>query len=284
MTAPGAPGSGNQPVVELRDVTLGFDDRRVISNVSLSLSSGEMVCITGASGSGKSVLLRTVIGFHHPSHGEVLIEGRDIESLSDSDLLALRGRSIGVVFQESSLFTGLSAYENAGYRLYERDWTEEEADPAISEVLTFVGLEGDADKLPEELSIGMRRRLEFARAVVGWPRIMLLDEPASGLDPINARNLLDLVIAARDLRGVSSLYVTKEAWEIRYLSHHRAVKNGGSATIVKTTEETAPPVKVLVLDEGRSAFFGTCDEFESSSLASVQVMRGSTTYLEARLG
>jgi ABC-type transporter Mla maintaining outer membrane lipid asymmetry ATPase subunit MlaF len=274
----------DSPVVELRDVTLSFDGRRVISNVSLTLVRGEMLCITGTSGSGKSVLLRTAIGFHHPSTGQVLIEGRDIGTLTESELLALRSSSIGVVFQEPSLFTGLSVYENAGYRLYERDWTEEEADPAISEVLAFVGLEGDVDKLPEELSIGMRRRLEFARGVIGWPRIMLLDEPASGLDPINARNLLDLVIAARDLRGVSSLYVTKEAWEIRYLSRHRAVQKGESVTIMKTTEETGAPVKVMVLDEGRAVFFGTCDEFESSSHPSVKVVRGATSYLEARFG
>lgn len=266
------------PVVEFRNVSLSFDDRPAISDVSLKLSRGGMVCVTGNSGSGKSVLLGLAVGFHHPSRGQVLVEGRDIGRLSERELLALRSRSMGVVFQESSLFTGLSVYENAAYRLYEEGRTEKEADPAISEVLTFVGLQEDADKLPEELSIGMRRRLEFARAVIGWPRIMLLDEPASGLDPINGRNLLDLVITARDLRGVSSLFVTKEAWEIRYLSHHRAVRAGESVTVVKATDQSLPPVKVLVLDEGRGVFFGTCDEFETSSLAAVQVMAGTTSF------
>jgi phospholipid/cholesterol/gamma-HCH transport system ATP-binding protein len=265
----------DSPAVEFRDVSLTFDGLPALSDVSLALNAGEMICVTGASGSGKSVLLRLAIGFHRPTKGQVLVKGSDIGDLIEADLLKLRSSSMGVVFQESSLFTGLSVYENAAYRLYELGYREEAAEQATIDVLRFVGLEEDADKLPEELSIGMRRRLEFARALVGWPRIMLFDEPASGLDPINARNILDLVIIARDLHGVSSLFVSKEAWEIRYLSRHRAVRQGDSATIVQAVDEDAPAVTVIVLDEGRTAFFGTCEEFELSDLAAVQVIVGT---------
>jgi ABC-type transporter Mla maintaining outer membrane lipid asymmetry ATPase subunit MlaF len=127
-------------------------------------------------------------------------------------------------------------------------------------------LEEEIDKLPEELSIGMGRRLEFARALVGWPEIMLFDEPTSGLDPINSRIMLDLVIRARDIHHISSLYVTKELHEIPYLAGHRAVKNETGEIDI---QEAAAGIRVMVLDEGRAVFFGAAAEFEASDLPAV---------------
>src|SRR5262249_2698749 len=178
--------------------------------------------ISGSSNSGKSVLLHLAIGLLRPDAGQILIEGRNIAKLSEAELLALRSSSMGIAFQQDTLFTGMSAFENAAYRLVERNWTEQQIEPAVQEVLRFVGLEKDADKLPEELSVGMRRRLEIARSLAGWPRIMLFDEPASGLDPINSRMVLDLVIRARDLQDISILHTTKEAHQIRYIATHYA--------------------------------------------------------------
>jgi ABC-type transporter Mla maintaining outer membrane lipid asymmetry ATPase subunit MlaF len=239
--------------------------------VSLTLRPGEMICITGAAGSGKSVLLQLAIGFQRPDWGKVLVQDRDITGMSETQLLKLRSNLMGVVFQESSLFTSLSVYENAAYRLYEQGLSEEAAERETNDVLRFVGLQDDADKLPEELSIGMRRRLEFARALVGWPPIMLFDEPASGLDPINARNILDLVINARDLHRVSSLFVTKEPWEIKYLSNHLSIRDGDAAAIVQA-HQAMPAVSVMVLDRGHVAFHGSYKDFESSDLPAVRLM------------
>src|SRR5882762_1876428 len=172
-----------------------------------------MIFLTGVSGSGKSVLLHLAIGLLKPDSGQIFVGGREIETLDESELVAIRGGLMGMVFQEDSLFSGLTVYENAAYRLEEHGWTEEEIEKAVGEVLQFVGLKGEEDKLPAELSGGMKRRLEIARALIGWPRIMLFDEPTTSLDPIAASKVLDLVIRARDIKKISSLYVTKKIYE-----------------------------------------------------------------------
>ena len=138
---------------------------------------------------------------------------------------------MGMVFQEDSLFTGLTVYENAAYRLEEHGWSEEEIEKAVGEVLQFVGLKGEEDKLPEELSGGMKRRLEIARAMIGWPQIMLYDEPTMSLDPIMAIQVLDLVIRARDINRVSSLYVTKKIYEIPHLANFYASEAAGGGEV-----------------------------------------------------
>ena len=169
--------SSEPAAIEFRHVSISFDDHRALDDISFRLERGRMICITGVSGSGMSVLLRLAAGLLRPDEGQIFIEGREIEVLDEQDLLALRSASMGIVFQESSLFTGMSVYDNAAYRLDEHGWPEADMDRAVREILSFVGLEEDIDKLPGELSIGMRRRLEFARALVGWPKIMLFAEP-----------------------------------------------------------------------------------------------------------
>lgn len=261
--------------VEFRNVSISFDDQRVLDDISFQLRQGQMICITGNSGSGKSVLLRLAAGLIAPDEGEVFVEGRAIGGLDEQELLALRSATMGVVFQEQSLFTGISVYDNTSYRLDEHEWPESDTERAVREILRFVGLEDEMDKLPEELSVGMGRRLEFARALVGWPRIMLFDEATSGLDPINARVMLDLVIRARDIHQISSLFVTKELHEIPYLANHTACQHkSGEITIEKVDggSEKTNQIKVLVLESGRTAFFGTPGEFESSALPAVTSM------------
>jgi len=134
------------------------------------------------------------------------------------------------------------------------------------EVLHFVGLDQDAQKLPAELSGGMRRRLEIARALIGWPSIMLFDEPASGLDPMTAIKVLDLIVRARDIYGISSLYVTKKLDEIPYLATHRAKPALTGVIIEEATKAMLPRTRVMVLDSGRIVFMGSVPEFENSSL------------------
>src|SRR5713101_2637070 len=161
--------SSAQLAIEFRNVSLTFDDKRVLDDMSFQLERGQMICITGVSGSGKSVLLRVASGLIVPDEGEVFIEGRAIGGLDEQELLALRSATMGIVFQEQSLFTGMSVYDNTAYRLDEHGWPEADAERTVREILRFVGLEDDIDKFPEELSVGMGRRLEFARALVGWP-------------------------------------------------------------------------------------------------------------------
>lgn len=261
------------PAIEFRHVSLSFDERLALSDVSFELQCRQMICVTGLAASGKSVLLHLAIGLLQPDDGQILIEGQRIDGLAEDELLAIRGQVIGLAFQEDTLFTSLSVYDNAAYRLVEHGWSEADTDRAVREILCFVGLENDAEKLPEELSIGMRRRLEIARALVGWPPIMLFDEPISGLDPINARRIMDLIIRARDLHEISSLYVTKEMHEIAYLATHYAIEDeAGRVSICRGARKQAPETKVLLLDEGRVVYFGSVAEYQTSQQLAVTRM------------
>jgi phospholipid/cholesterol/gamma-HCH transport system ATP-binding protein len=259
------------PAVEFRNVSLSFDDMRALTNVSFRLEQGEMIFLTGASGSGKSVLLHLAMGLSRPDEGEIFIEGREIDKLDESELLAVRGGTMGMVFQEESLFTGLSVYDNAAYRLEEHGWSAQAIERAVAEVLHFVGLDGEGEKFPEELSGGMKRRVEIARAMIGWPSIMLLDEPTLSLDPIVAVQILDLIIRARDINKISSLYVTKKLHEIPYLANYRAVKDEQGAIDIREASASLEKArtKVIVLEAGRIVFTGSAAALQQSELPAV---------------
>lgn len=257
------------PAIEFRHVSLWFEETLALEDISFELAQGEMVFLTGASASGKSVLTHLAMGLLKPDEGQIFIEGREIETLDETELVEIRGRGMGIVFQEDSLFTGLTAYDNAAFRLAEHGMAEDETERAVLEVLRFVGLEQEGEKFPEELSGGMRRRLEIARALIGWPAVMLFDEPTSSLDPISAGKVLDLIIRARDIQHISSIYVTKKPYEISYLATHRGIPGpDGAVTIaeVSSRPEPAPRTRVIVLDKGRIAFTGSVAEFEASAL------------------
>ena len=259
------------PAIEFRNVSLSFDGTTALVDVSFRLERGEMMLVTGVSGSGKSVLLRLAMGLLKPDAGQIFIDGREIETLDESDLLAIRGGMMGMVFQEDSLFSGLTVYENVAYRPQEHGWEEERIAQAVSEVLQFVGLQGEDQKLPEELSGGMKRRLEIARALIGWPTIMLYDEPTMSLDPIMAIQVLDLVIRARDIDSTSSMYVTKKIYEISHLARLVASRTeNGEVVIIEARPDALPRTKVLVLDEGRIVFNGTVEEFQKSDLPAIK--------------
>jgi phospholipid/cholesterol/gamma-HCH transport system ATP-binding protein len=258
------------PAVEFRAVSLSFDGQLVLNNVSFTLDHGELVLLTGVSGSGKSVLLRLAIGLLKADSGQILIGGREIQNMDEADLLAVRGGRMGMVFQEDALFTGLSVYENAAYRLEEHGWPEDKIETAVSEVLCFVGLDGEEQKYPEELSGGMKRRLEIARALIGWPSIMLFDEPTNSLDPLAAAKVMDLVIRARDINQISSLYVTKKIHEFDYFANFRAEFVDGEVRIVEAPANGLPKTRVVVLSEGRIVFSGSVEEFKESKLPAIE--------------
>lgn len=261
------------PALEFRNVSVAFDDKPALSDVSFQLHKGEMIFLTGESGSGKSVLLRLAMGLLRPDAGQILVGGREIQTLEEAELLEIRGGVMGMVFQEDSLFTGLSVYENVAYRLREHNWNTEETQKAVTEVLDFVGLAGEEDKLPGHLSGGMKRRLEIARALVGWPSIMLLDEPTMGLDPIVASQVLDLIIRARDINKISSIVVTKKVYEIPYLANYVARKIGDRITINEAASDQLPMTRLMALEAGGIVFTGSFNEFQNSELPAVKKLR-----------
>ena len=261
----------NPLAIEFRNVSLSFDEKKVLIDINLKLERGEMIFVTGESGSGKSVLLHLAMGLLKPDSGQILIEGREIDTLAESDLLAIRGGLMGMVFQEDSLFTGLSVYDNAAYRLTEHGWTDEQIQKAVTEVLHFVGLDGEEEKLPEELSGGMKRRLEIARALIGWPSIMLFDEPTMSLDPIVAAQVLHLIIRARDINKISSLYVTKKLYEIPYLTNYIALNDDKGQIVVREAPlDRLPRTRIMVLESGKIVFTGSLREFEACELPAVK--------------
>jgi len=274
MTSQTSNTAATNAELEFRSVSLSFDDKPALTKISFRLERGEMIFLTGASASGKSVLLHLAMGLLRPDEGQIFVEGREIENLDESQLLAVRGGSMGIVFQEESLFTGMSVYANAAYRLEEHGWEEDKIDKAVREVLRFVGLDGEEEKFPEELSGGMKRRVEIARALIGWPSVMLFDEPTLSLDPIVAVQILDLIIRARDINNISSLYVTKKLHEIPYLASYRASGDSkGEIAISEIPADRIPETKIIVLDSGKVAFSGSVAEFEKSNIAAIENLR-----------
>lgn len=262
--------SAATPAIEFRHVSISFDELQVLRNVSFVLHPNEMLLITGASASGKSVLLNLAMGMLRPDAGQIFVQGREISALEEDEILAIRGERLGLVFQDEALFTGMDVYENAAFRLEEHDWPVDKVDAAVREILGFVGLEHDMEKEVFELSGGMKRRLELARAIIGWPPIMLFDEPTTGLDPINAYQVRDMIIRAREFHQMSSLYVSKAMHEIQYLATHYAQKDeAGNIAVLEADAAHRPQTRVLVLDEGKIVFLGSHEEFQHSRLPAI---------------
>src|SRR5688572_10220365 len=167
-------------ILEMKDVAKSYGDNRVLDGVSFRVLPGETKIIIGASGSGKSTILKLLMGLEKPDEGSILIEGTDVTDMDEQHLVPFRQR-IGMVFQESALFDSLTVRENVAYRLIEMGEDEEEIERRVRESLGFVGLEDAIDKFPSELSGGMKRRVALARALIGEPKTMLYDEPTAGL-------------------------------------------------------------------------------------------------------
>lgn len=197
-----------EPVLEMRNVVKFYGgDRPVLDGVSFRIFKGETKIIIGASGSGKSTILKLIMGLDKADEGQILVEGKDITRMNERQLVEVR-QKIGMVFQESALFDSLTVRENVAYRLYELNVDEDEIERRVREALGFVGLEPAIDKMPSELSGGMKRRVALARALIGQPGIMLYDEPTAGLDPITSKKINELIIALRDVQLVTGVFVT----------------------------------------------------------------------------
>lgn len=195
-------------MIRLDDIALAFDENVVLDGVSLEVRKGETVVILGASGSGKSTILRILLGLLEPDRGDAYIDGVAMNRLRDRERVELR-KKMGMVFQEGALFDSLTVRDNVAYRLVEAGAPQSDVEREVAEKLEFVGLVGTMDKMPGELSGGMKRRVAIARALVGSPEVMLFDEPTTGLDPIVAKKITDHINALRE-RGITTIVVTHE--------------------------------------------------------------------------
>jgi phospholipid/cholesterol/gamma-HCH transport system ATP-binding protein len=237
-------------------VSLAFDESVVLRDVSFTLRPGQLKVILGASGAGKSTILRLILGLLRPDEGEVLVGGARVDRLSEADLLPVRA-GIGMVFQEGALFDSLTVRENAGYRLYEETRQPlDEVDARVDDVLGFVGLTDHRDRLPSELSGGERRRVAIARAMAPRPTLILYDEPTTGLDPVTALTIDDEIVKLRDLEHVAALVVTHQLRDAFYLATHRAVRQGGAVRIEAAPPEVVRDTQFIMLKQGAIAFEG----------------------------
>jgi phospholipid/cholesterol/gamma-HCH transport system ATP-binding protein len=197
-------------VIELSGVYKSFQRQPVLRGVDLSIREGETTTILGGSGSGKSVCLKHMIGLLRPDRGRVHVLGTDITDLPERELIATR-TAASMIFQSAALFDSLSVFENVAYPLREhRRWSEEQIAQRVAESLAAVGLPGAERKMPAELSGGMRKRVGVARGIALEPRVILYDEPTTGLDPANQRRIGDLILALQRDLHVTSVVVTHE--------------------------------------------------------------------------
>ena len=197
-------------MIEVRDLTKSFGAQLVLDGVGFKIENGESVAIIGRSGSGKSVLLKHLIGLLQPDTGEVLIDGEDIVPMNERQLLRVR-RKFGMMFQGAALFDSMTVAENVAFWLRRHEHlTEAEIGRRVAETLEMVDLPGTEDKNPAELSGGMRKRVGLARAIIYEPQIVLYDEPTTGLDPIVSDSIDQLILRVRDRLKVTTVVATHD--------------------------------------------------------------------------
>ncbi len=252
--------------IEFQNVWLSFGEKPALSHVSFSVERGETLILLGATGSGKSVVLKLALGLLRADEGKVIVEGRDLGPVPEKEMREIRQR-MGIVFQEGALFDSLSVYENVAYRLREEGMKDEaEIEGRAREVLSFVELEAAIDKMPAELSGGMKRRVSIARAIVNDPPIMLYDSPTGGLDPVTAQTINVLILKLRDVQGVSSIVVTHRLQDAFWLARFAYSKDTGG--LVPLSENgmggAKSATRFLVLREGSVYFHGTPKEVVST--------------------
>ena len=257
----GLPGT---PVLSFDGVTLRFDDRAVLSNISFSVDAGQTRVIMGAAGAGKTLLLKHAIGLLCPDLGSVRLLGDEITHLNERELYPLR-RHVGVLFQEGGLFDSLTVADNVAYPLrYQPDRAFSDAAilDKVREALNFVGLSRVMDKYPSEISGGMRRRVGIARAAVAKPPLMLYDSPTAGLDPITANRIMALAVRQRALARTTFLVVTHRKQDGVILARYTYDPEAGK---LEPSDDVAGRTAFMILREGRLVFEGSEAELQSST-------------------
>jgi len=239
-------------VIEFHDLHKAFDEKHVLQGFSLEIRDAETVVIIGYSGSGKSVALKHIVGLLHPDAGDVIVDGQAVSTL-DRDALTLLRRGIGYVFQFAALFDSMTVADNLALGLRRRGLGEEEIEERVREALALVDLSGTGDRMPGELSGGMRKRVGIARAIALRPRYILYDEPTTGLDPVTSAVIDRLMVRTREHLGVTGVVVThdmRSAYTVGdriAMLYEGRVRQVGSVEAIQQTED--PVVRQFI--EGR---------------------------------
>ena len=249
-------------MIALENLTKSFSGRMVLHGVNLEVPDGQNTVIIGASGAGKSVTLKLIVGLLEPDAGRVLVDDEDVQELDRKQLASLRGR-IGYVFQFAALFDSMTVAENIRLGLVKQGYAEAKIRERMEESLAVVDLSGTEDKLPSELSGGMRKRVGIARAIALKPRYILYDEPTTGLDPLTATVMDQLIMRTRDL-GVTGLVVThdmRSAFTVGdrvAMLHQGGIRQVGTAAEIQASDDPlvrqfieGQPGPTLVRPQGR---------------------------------
>ena len=261
----GAASTAEPPDVELRHVSLAFDEKVVLKDVSFTLLSGHTKLILGASGSGKSTILKLILGLLKPDAGEVLVHGQRVDQMDERELLRMRG-DLGMVFQEGALFDSLTVGENVGFKFYEdTDMPLDDVRRRVEEVLGFVRLAEYIDRRTSELSGGQRRRVAIARAMASKPGVLLYDEATTGLDPITAITVDEEIVKLRDFEEVSSIVVTHQLRDAFFVATHEARLAAGQIQVSPGDAAKTDEAEFIMLKEGLVAFEGNAAELRAST-------------------
>jgi phospholipid/cholesterol/gamma-HCH transport system ATP-binding protein len=245
----------SEPVISFEDVHLGFTEDDVLKGVSFRVEPRETLVLLGETNSGKTLTLKLAAGLLKPTSGHVRVLGRDLGSMSEDELLAFR-RQIGFVFQEGALFDSLTVEDNVAYRLREDGVDDAEIEERVRQALRFVELEDVLDKLPDELSGGMRRRVAIARAIVSRPPIVLYDSPTAGLDPVTSQTIITLILRLRDDQGMTSVMATHRLQDAFGLANYRFDSAHNRVEKAPQSTNGQPVTNMLMLRGGRVYFEG----------------------------
>jgi len=223
---------GSAPVVTVDNVNKAFGSQKVLNGMSLSVSRGETLAVLGRSGTGKSVLLRLIIGLDQPDSGSIRIHGQDISGLTLDQMSEIR-KKMGFLFQHAALYDSLTISENVAFPLkrHRREMSRSERDDRVRQLMAEVGMEGNLDKMPSDISGGMQKRVGLARALALEPEILLLDEPTAGLDPISSGEIDDLILKLQRERQMASIVVTHDLHSARTIANRLAILDQGKVVI-----------------------------------------------------
>jgi len=264
LTAPQNHGTTEEPVLAVDKISLAFDEKVILRDVSFTLLPGHTKIILGASGSGKSTILKIILGLLRPDGGTIWVKGQRVDNMTERQMMKVRG-DLGMVFQEGALFDSLTVAENVGYKLYEEsDQPLPEIRARVEEVLGFVHLREFIDRMPSELSGGQRRRVAIARAMAARPGILLYDEATTGLDPITATTIDEEMVKLRDLEGVSSIIVTHQLRDAFFVATHEAIREGDDFRIEPADAQKSDEAEFIMLKDGGVAFEGNAVELRAS--------------------